>query len=134
MKRRKSSGVIHSGRKYRNDLYFRIIALLLPVALFAIVEIVLQLVDYGDNFNLFVRNPEKGYENYLIVNPQIGKKYFQKFEYTDPANDIFLEHKPANAFRVFVMGSSTVFGRSWLERNNEQKPPAYPASYFVDGF
>lgn len=116
MKRRKSSGVIHSGRKYRNDLYFRIIALLLPVALFAIVEIVLRLVDYGDNFNLFVRNPEKGYENYLIVNPQIGKKYFQKFEYTDPANDIFLEHKPANAFRVFVMGSSTVFGFPY-ERN-----------------
>jgi tetratricopeptide (TPR) repeat protein len=63
-----------------------------------------------------VRNPEKGYENYLMVNPKVGKKYFQKFEYTSPANDIFLEKKPENTFRIFMMGSSTVYGFPY-ERN-----------------
>lgn len=100
----------------RNILYFRIIAVLLPVIILFFLEAVLRLTGYGDNLNLFIRNPEKGYENYLIVNPKVGKKYFQKFEYTSPANDIFLVKKPENTFRVFVMGSSTVYGFPY-ERN-----------------
>lgn len=89
---------------------------MLPFFLMAVFELVLRLSGYGDNFNLFIRNQEKGYEKYLIVNPETGKKYFQKFEYTNPANDIFLENKTPNTFRIFVMGSSTVFGFPY-ERN-----------------
>lgn len=100
----------------RNILYFRIISVLLPVVILLFLEVVLRLAGYGDNLNLFVRSPEKGYENYLMVNPKVGKKYFQKFEYTSPANDIFLEKKPENTFRIFMMGSSTVYGFPY-ERN-----------------
>jgi tetratricopeptide (TPR) repeat protein/lysophospholipase L1-like esterase len=62
----------------------------------------------------------------------VGKKYFQKFEYTAPTNDIFLTDKPENVFRIFVMGSSTVFGFPY-ERNlmfsrilHKQLEDAYP--------
>lgn len=116
MKGKKANNPSVVVKNKRNILYFRIISVLLPIVILLFIEVVLRLAGYGDNLNLFVRNPEKGYEKYLMVNPVVGKKYFQKFEYTSPANDIFLEKKPENTFRLFVMGSSTVYGFPY-ERN-----------------
>ena len=45
-----------------------------------------------------------------MVNPDIGKKYFNKMEYSSPAKDIFLKEKPKDVFRIFAMGSSSVAG------------------------
>jgi len=45
-----------------------------------------------------------------MINPEIGKKYFQKLEYNRPCGDMFLKEKPENGFRIFVLGSSTVLG------------------------
>ncbi len=70
----------------------------------------MRITGYGDNLSLFIKNPVEGYEKYMMVNPEIGKKYFQKLEYTSPANDIFLRNKPENTYRIFVMGSSVVYG------------------------
>jgi tetratricopeptide (TPR) repeat protein len=89
---------------------FRIITFTFPLIILLIFEGALRIVSYGDNLKLFVENPIEGYEDYLMVNPSIGKKYFQKFEYDAPSNDIFLKKKPKDAFRIFVMGSSTVVG------------------------
>jgi len=44
------------------------------------------------------------------VNPEIGKKYFNKMEYSAPAKDIFLKKKPNDVIRIFAMGSSSVVG------------------------
>jgi tetratricopeptide (TPR) repeat protein len=111
---------------------FKIIAGIIPILFLLIFEGVLRLAGYGDNLNLFIQNPTKGYEKYMMVNPEVGKKYFQKFEYTAPANDIFLAEKPDNTFRIFVMGSSTVYGFPY-ERNlmfsrilHKQLEDAYP--------
>ncbi len=100
----------------RNNLIFKIITVLIPFVILLLLEGILRLAGTGDNLSLFVQNPVKGYEKYMVVNPVVGKKYFQKFEYTAPANDIFLKEKPENTFRIFVMGSSTVFGFPY-ERN-----------------
>jgi tetratricopeptide (TPR) repeat protein len=75
-----------------------------------ILELALRLFSYGDNLHLFVNHPDVEYKGYRIVNPDIGKKYFQQFEYTAPPKDIFLKDKPDNCFRIFVMGSSSVVG------------------------
>ena len=96
--------------KSGNQRIFKLILILIPVLILLVFEGILRVAGYGDNLHLFIQNPVKGYEKYMIVNPEIGKKYFQKLEYTAPANDIFLKEKPANTFRIFVMGSSTVFG------------------------
>ena len=116
----------------KQNLVFKLITVVIPVFILLVFEGVLRIAGYGDNLNLFVQNPVKGYEKYMVVNPVIGKKYFQKFEYTAPANDIFLKDKPENTFRIFVMGSSTVFGFPF-ERNlmfsrilHKQLEDAYP--------
>jgi len=89
---------------------FRIITLTFPLLLLMLLEGSLRLFSYGDKLNLFIPNPRDGYEEYMIVNPVVGKKYFQQFEYDAPPNDIFLRKKPEETFRIFVMGSSTVVG------------------------
>jgi hypothetical protein len=116
----------------KQKLIFKIIIVIIPIFLLLLFEGVLHVVGNGDNLNLFIPNSTDGYEKYLMVNQQVGKKYFQKLEYTAPANDIFLKNKPEDAFRIFVMGSSTVYGFPY-ERNlmfsrilNHQLNEAYP--------
>lgn len=92
------------------EILFRVIAISLPLVVILVIELALRLFGAGDDLRLFVQNETEGYEETLIVNPVVGKKYFRKFEYTPPPNDLFLKEKKENTFRVFVMGSSTVVG------------------------
>ncbi len=91
-------------------LLFNLLITVIPVLFFIFIELLLRVFNYGDNFHLFINHPDEMYSQYRVVNPDIGKKYFQRFEYTAPAKDIFLKKKPDNCFRIFVMGSSTVVG------------------------
>lgn len=91
-------------------IIFNLILILFPLILIIIFELLLRVVGYGDNLSLFIQHPDKEYKAYRVVNPEIGKKYFQQFEYTEPAKDIFLKKKADDVFRIFVMGSSTVVG------------------------
>jgi tetratricopeptide (TPR) repeat protein len=91
-------------------MIFNLIIALFPFLLFIFLELILRVAGYGDNLKLFINHPDPNYKEYKIVNPEIGKKYFQKFEYSKPAKDIFLKKKPDDCFRVFVMGSSSVAG------------------------
>ncbi len=91
-------------------LLFNLLLAIIPVLFFVFIELILRAFNYGDNFHLFVKHPDEMYSQYRVVNPEIGKKYFQRFDYTAPAKDIFLKKKPENCFRIFVMGSSTVVG------------------------
>jgi tetratricopeptide (TPR) repeat protein len=97
-------------------MVFRLITLFIPVLLLLFFEGALRILNYGDDLSLFVQNPRQGYEDYLIVNPKVGKKYFQKFEYTSPPNDTFKKQKSEGTKRIFVLGSSTVYGFPY-ERN-----------------
>lgn len=94
----------------KHPYIFKAITILIPFLILFAFEGVLRLLNYGDNLDLFVRNETPGYEDYMMVNPEIGKKYFQKVEHTSPPNDIFYAKKQTNTFRIFVMGSSTVYG------------------------
>lgn len=116
----------------KQNLVFKMITIVLPLLILLAFEGILRVAGYGDNLNLFIQNPVKGYEKFMMVNPEIGKKYFKKLEYTAPANDIFYTKKPENSFRIFVMGSSTVYGFPY-DRNlmfsrilNKQLEDAYP--------
>lgn len=124
--------IVKNYKAPKQNLVFKLITIFIPVFILVAFEGILRTAGYGDNLNLFVKNPIKGYEKYMIVNTEVGKKYFQKFEYTKPPNDIFLADKPENTFRIFVMGSSTVFGFPY-ERNlmfsrilHKQLEDAYP--------
>jgi len=108
MKTKKAKEVrpISNGRKR----IFSMIAILLPFIFLILLEVILRISGYGDNHSLFITHPDKGFVNYFVVNPDIGKKYFNKMEYTSPAKDRFLKNKPADVFRIFVLGSSSAVG------------------------
>jgi tetratricopeptide (TPR) repeat protein len=91
-------------------LIYKFILWLFPFFVLLFIEILLRIFGYGDNFKLFINHPDKQFKEYKICNPLIGEKYFSKLEPTTPPNDMFLKEKPANGFRIFVIGSSTVAG------------------------
>jgi len=91
-------------------LYFKIIAILLPLFFLLIVEIFLRIFSYGTDMHLFVADKVENHGDYYMVNPHATEKYFSRFEATSGTNDLFLKRKPENGFRIFVMGSSTVYG------------------------
>lgn len=107
---KKKTAVIPKPPSKSRKTIFSIISILLPFILLIFLELILRISGYGDNLSLFITHPDKGFENYYVVNPEIGKKYFRKMEYSAPAKDRFLKKKPADVFRIFAMGSSTVVG------------------------
>ena len=95
--------------KFNNGkrVVFYTITALLPFIALALLEMGLRLFSFGEALPLFVQSPEP---NYLYANPTVGKRFFSENEYTAPLNDLFLKDKPANGYRIFVLGESTVLG------------------------
>ena len=62
---------------------------LIPIIILLSFEGILRVANYGDNLDLFIQNPTEGYEKYMMVNPKVGKKYFQKFEYSSSSKRYF---------------------------------------------
>ena len=87
---------------------FTVILVLLPLILFLLIELGLRWSGYGNNLSLFV--PSQGHKGYYEVNPLVTKRFFSQNNPTSPGNDLFLIHKPENAYRIFVLGSSTTRG------------------------
>jgi tetratricopeptide (TPR) repeat protein len=91
-------------------ILFNFILVSLPVILLLLAELFLRVISYGDRFRLFIDYPGEETQKHRIVNPEIGKKYFKRIDYSTPCHDMFLKEKPENGFRIFVLGSSTVLG------------------------
>lgn len=82
-----------------------------PVLLILFIELALRLFNYGGNQSLFVTGPEKQISHYWMCGQEVGKRYFfmQKTK-PNPPKDLFLKEKPANGYRIFVLGESTTMG------------------------
>ena len=90
---------------------FKLIAIILPLLLILVLEAVLRVVGYGENYQLFNRVKGENGVEYLVVNPDLSKKYFRGTDFSaDSQSDLFLRHKTDSTFRVFVQGASTVVG------------------------
>lgn len=89
---------------------FWLITISIPFIFLILLEILLQLINYGGNLNLFINGPE-GYENYLRCNPNVARRYFtyQSIVPTPP-KQLMLKIKPSNGFRIFVIGESSAAG------------------------
>ncbi len=102
------------------ETLFRAIALTLPVIFFLLLESGLRIFNYGGNLDLFITAP-RGYANYYMCNPEVGRRYFfMQNTIPDPSKDLFLKIKPANGYRIFVMGESTAAGYPYA--NNAMFP------------
>lgn len=89
---------------------FLLIALLIPAVAFAALEGGLRAARYKGDLGLFARLPILG-GRYLGVNKHFAARYFVNVSLLPtPSNDLFLAAKPANGFRVFVLGESTANG------------------------
>ncbi|HEV2482914.1 MAG TPA: GDSL-type esterase/lipase family protein [Puia sp.] len=114
---------------------FRLIAVLLPLSLLVIIELLLRLFGYGHDTGLFIRYPDD--PRYYVMNKYAAERYF-----TDTVNETkgsiepFLVDKPAGTFRIFVLGESTTAGypyfhngsfHRWLEFRLMHE---YPAVHF----
>lgn len=99
------------GKKKR--YLFHTLLIFIPIAILLGIESSLRLFHYGDNLNLFItleKNPA-----YWITNPTIGRRYFLSKNFLPATSyDAFLKQKPANAYRIFVLGASTAAGFPYL--------------------
>ena len=100
-------------RKY--PIYFYLIALLIPVVFFILLEIFLRVISYGDIIPQWVE-PSKQFPDYEMLNPEISKRYFKNIErYPTPHYDGFRKEKLPGTFRVFIMGGSSAAGFPYPE-------------------
>ncbi|MFQ5629617.1 MAG: tetratricopeptide repeat protein [bacterium] len=94
-------------------LFFWLLLLSLPVLLLTMTEVVLRLVNYSGNHALFVAadfDPK-----YMMINRNVGTRYFVS-KAVNPAvsYNVFLKKKPANSYRIFVLGGSSAAGYPYL--------------------
>ncbi len=83
---------------------------LLPILILAGLEAGLRIFRYGGNLSLFVSAPDAA-SPYYGVNRDVGRRYFRLTSFNpSPRKDLFLKQKPANGFRVFVLGESSAAG------------------------
>jgi len=94
------------------------VTLAVPLLFFGALEGGLRFFEYGDNLKLFIPAPGNFADaEYLVVNRDVAKRYFTKVEQLPrPVNTHFLKEKPANGYRIFMLGGSTVAG--WPYPNN----------------
>lgn len=102
------NGKLRSDLSKGKRIFFTVISIIIPVILIVLLELGLRLFHFGYDLKLF--NKSKLYPGYYEINNNVGKRYFTKFEATNPPNDIFRINKPDSCFRIFVMGESTTEG------------------------
>lgn len=90
--------------------WFTVVALLLPLVLFGAIEGIMRLVWPAGALPLFVTAPA-GNDAWLMPNPVVAARWFPG-ERSPPApnTEFFHAEKPANGFRVFVLGESSAQG------------------------
>ncbi len=96
----------------KKNHFFILIVALTPLLFFLLLEAGLRIIDYGGDLSLFVpASREYAPDRYLAINRNVAQRYFPGGNFIPrPADDVFLKNKPANGYRVFVLGGSTVAG------------------------
>ncbi|MCJ8318385.1 MAG: hypothetical protein MJK12_02050 [Colwellia sp.] len=105
-----NKAVINKNRVYQ------LIALVIPLAFFVLLEGGLRFFDYGRELPLFIDYPKA--ENstvpeYLLPRPDVVKRYFPQGSAAPSVTietNFFLKHKPEDALRIVVQGGSTAAG------------------------
>ncbi len=93
--------------KKKTPFYFYIIMILLPVIFLLLLEGGLRLFGYGKDLDQWITVDDEHY----ILNPDIAFRYFYNTESIPySSQDFFKIEKPANTFRVFIIGGSSAAG------------------------
>ncbi len=96
--------------KKKYPFYFYPVTLLLPFFVLFLLEAVLRIFDYAPDPPQWSA-PGPAYINRLQLNPDYIKTYFGGIRNVPSSiNDSFLKEKPANIFRIFILGESSAAG------------------------
>lgn len=93
--------------KDRKHILFYTVVVILPYLLIALLELVLRLFSFGNDLTLFIPSSDS---RYYEINRNVGERFFNRLEHTTPLTEHFLKEKPANGYRIFVLGESTIQG------------------------
>jgi tetratricopeptide (TPR) repeat protein len=100
----------------------RIVAVLLPVLLFLLLEIGLRIGGYGYSTGFF-RTIREGGKEFLLHNDTFSLRFFPPELARWPASFKLATDKPADTCRIFIFGESAAMG---------DPQPAYSASRFLE--
>lgn len=95
----------------KTPFWFNIILILIPVLFFILLELSLQVFNYGMDTRQWVPITKDKY----TLNPEIAKRYFNVVEtlpYT--IQDVFDKEKKKDAYRIFVLGGSSAAGYPFM--------------------
>jgi tetratricopeptide (TPR) repeat protein len=103
-----------SGRKLK---WFKAFAILFPVILLVVIELLLRLFHYGHDTNLFIRYPDD--PKYWVINKYASERYFSDTSNaTTGSIEPFKVEKSANTVRIFVLGESTTAGYPYFHNGS----------------
>lgn len=90
--------------------WFYLILILIPVLFVILLEVLLRAFNYGLDYPTFL-SISKYHPNKQYLNPDLPYKYFYNIEHAPTVlPDGFDIQKQPNAFRIFVLGESSVAG------------------------
>ena len=96
---------------------FRGIALLLPVVVLVVMEMLLRLFGYGHDTSLFIRYPDN--PDYWVMNKYAAERYFSDtVNETRGSIEPFTVSKAPGTFRIFVLGESTTAGYPYFHNGS----------------
>jgi len=105
-----NSKKIRGGTKKKYPWYFYFSLPLFPILFFILIEFALVFFSYGNDYSTFVQF-EKESDEYLVFNPSLPQKYFNKSDVVPSViPDAFKSTKDNNTFRIFTLGGSTTAG------------------------
>ena len=93
----------------RRKLWFRAIAISVPLLNLVLFEIILRVAGYGYPTSFFLRSETNGVPVF-IENEQFSRRYFPPGLERTPQPIIFRAVKPPNTIRVFILGESAAMG------------------------
>lgn len=95
----------------RKRTVFWAVLLLIPISVFALLEISLRMMNYGGSLDLVVRTTVAG-RDYYTLNREVGRRYFSQEGIAIPEafDDLFRVTKLPGGRRIFMLGESTMAG------------------------
>ncbi|WP_212768248.1 hypothetical protein [Larkinella sp. C7] len=96
---------------------FKGLAVLLPVLLLGLAEGFLRLFGYGQDYRLFVEDPQ--HNGFLIMNQHASERYFTETANATVGNfEPFRQRKADGTFRIFILGESTTIGYPYFHNGS----------------
>lgn len=112
--------------------WFKAMALVTPVVVLILFELILRVSGYGHNTDLFIRYPDD--QSYWVMNKYASERYFSDTANATKGNiEPFKVDKGSNTFRIFVLGESTTAGYPYLHNGSFHRWLQYRLMHMYPG-